>query len=282
MVGGDAAAGGAHLRGGVLCPQQLKNGLRSAFEYQPSTCGLCKGKACGPYLDYYSSIVSATFGPDKQGYDEGSAPPQTYPFTRAEFIDSVAEAGFAPPGTSGLSSCILGSVGPADGKVMSVLAFSWVAPDDIDVHTANAHQHVGGLGVKLYVQGAGVGPVRKLLCHSVPTYGELGAANEGFLVSISVCNFRAAPIRLPKGTVVTVESFYWADAMPFPVISADGGASRPSPFQLPLTGAMGYLKISYTVASPPPHGYWTANGIQPSAEEQRLLAKESSMMMMQM
>ena len=257
------------------------NGLLSTAEYQPATCGLCKGKSCGPYADYYSSIISATFGADKQGYDEGSAPPQTYPFTRAEFIDSKMEmeAGSVQTFPSGLSRCELGSLGVLDNRVMSVLSFSWVAPYDVDVHFAYAHQHVGGLGVKLYVQGAGFGSVRNLLCHSVPTYGKLGASNEGFLISISVCDFRTAPIRLPKGTVVSVESFYWADAMPFPVVSADG-ASSPSPFQLPWTGAMGFLNIIYSVVSWPSTGLWTANGMQPSFEQQLLLAKESQMLQM--
>jgi len=252
------------------------NGLLSAFEYQVSTCGLCRTKSCGQYDDFYSAAISATY-PGKEGYDEGTAPPQTYPFTRAEFIEAASEAGMLPREAGGLSRCNLGN----GGKVMSVLAFSWVAPYDLDVLTANAHQHVGGLGVKLYVQGAEFGAVRRLLCHSKPTYGSMGTAEAGFLISLSVCNFKQ-PVRISKGTILSVESAYYADREPFPIFSADGSMSEPSQFQLPWTGAMGYLGVGYTIASPPPHGYWTANGMQPSLSERQLMANLSSSVPMYM
>jgi len=103
-------------------------------------------------------------------------------------------------------------------------------------------------------------PWKVLLCRSAPVYAGSSDPSPGFILSMGVCDFRASPVMLRAGTVLTLVSDYWADSSPFLL----PGTSTPSPFQMPWTGAMGYMFLRYALAQPLPAGgtlaWMTANG----------------------
>jgi len=245
------------------------NGFGCATEYTPSTCGACATAACGPVSDYYAAYLSEKI-PGAIGYEEGINSLQAGLWGRDRYYERYIAPILGIPQLTGLSVCAAGLPEPALaelGFTVSQLSFSWVVPADILLHTAYGHQHVGGTGIRLYAQGAGFTAAfgaRELICDSKPSYGGASDASPGFVLSMSVCDWRAAPLAVAAGTVLTLTSDYWADGAAFPL-----NASAPSPMQMPWTGAMGYLLIQYALAAPLPEGapfpWLTANGMQPPA-----------------
>lgn len=136
----------------------------------------------------------------------------------------------------------------ADGTTR--LSFDWTLPAnmDIDLRYAVGHQHIGSIGIQLLTAppGAPSSAEYALLCHSRPRY------HRGFVVSMSACDFRDAPRRLPRGTKLRVISSYHALAAPL----------QEAAFQLPWQGVMGYMNIDYTLAPEAHFGIITATGAQ--------------------
>ena len=128
------------------------------------------------------------------------------------------------------------------------LAFQWTVPPsmDIDLQYAVGHQHIGAVGIALLSAPPGSSSFTQL-CNSRPRYGD-----RGFVVSMSACNFRDAPRRLPRGTTLRVVSSYQAAATPL----------KEAAFQLPWQGVMGYMNIEYTLAPASKFGVITATGAQ--------------------
>jgi len=268
------------------------NGFSCPAEYTPSTCGQCTNNSCGVTADLYGAVLQAILGNGVSGFEDSfNGAPNTpgimaqdrYLEAAAEYWTQILPPGMTlPNGLTGLSQCIAPmAAGPfATGiregsngfnrtassfavyNTVSSLSFTWVVPADVDVHYVTAHQHVGGVGIKVYITGADFGSSRVLGCHSEPIYAPSGDQSAGFIVSMRVCDFRAQPVRLKKGVVVTVTSEYYADSLPF--MMPDGhGSLTPSPFQMPYTGVMGFASIMYTFAPAARFGWFTANGIQP-------------------
>ena len=127
------------------------------------------------------------------------------------------------------------------------LAFQWTMPPsmDIDLQYAVGHQHIGAVGITLLAALPGSSNFT-LLCDSRPLY------DRGFVVSMSACDFRDAPRRLPQGTTLRVVSRYYAGAAPL----------KEAAFQLPWQGVMGYMNIEYTLAPASKFGVITATGAQ--------------------
>ena len=252
------------------------NGLACATEYTPSTCGACTGASCGPTANFYASLINAT-NPGG-GFDEGATDVGVWSRDRYyEDVINVAPSLGLGPTLTGLSTCSQPLTSPityAAGSDpllpygTSSISFSWVVPADWTLYTAWGHQHVGGVGMRLYAAGPGVAASlgvtgrtwRQLLCRSTPQYGGVGDASPGFVLGMSVCDFRAAPLLLPAGTVLTLSSDYWGDVRPFLLPNS----SLPSPFQMPWTGAMGFMFLRYALAQPVPVGgtlaWMTASG----------------------
>ncbi|KAI4319013.1 hypothetical protein MLD38_032663 [Melastoma candidum] len=67
-----------------------------------------------------------------------------------------------------------------------------------------AHQHSGGLGSNLY------GEDNRLVCSSVPTYGEGNEAGDeaGYIVGMSTCYPQFGSVKISKGEVLLLESNY--------------------------------------------------------------------------
>jgi len=214
------------------------NGFDCDVEYMAPTCGACAGKSCGAVKDFYSSVISGVYGPGAEGYEGGSAPSETAPW-------------------SSLSEC---EVDKDREVVVTKLSYSWTITTDIDVSHANGHLHMGGLSLRIYVSGGG-SESRMLLCESLPTYAPAGDPQAGFIVNMTLCDWRSAPVRLSAGTVLTVESTYWADSeAPFPM---PGG--EPHWAQMPWTGAMGYAFVNWALAPGAKFAWFTTTGAQPFA-----------------
>ncbi len=128
------------------------------------------------------------------------------------------------------------------------LAFEWTIPAgmDIDLHYAVGHQHIGSVGIELFAAPPGSPTAFASLCDSRPRY------DRGFVVSMSACDFRAAPRRLPAGTKLRVVSSYHAAPTPL----------KEAVFQLPWQGVMGYMNLEYTLAPGATFGVITATGVQ--------------------
>ncbi|CAL4940218.1 unnamed protein product [Urochloa decumbens] len=79
-----------------------------------------------------------------------------------------------------------------------------VVPRGGDIVYAGGHQHVGGLGTSLH------GEDGRLLCESIPTYGEgQEAGNEaGYIVGMSTCYPKPGTVTVRDGEVLTVVSNY--------------------------------------------------------------------------
>jgi hypothetical protein len=187
-------------------------------------------------------VVSGVFGAGKEGYEGGSAPSETAPW--AALSECESSPAFGAPAVS------------------TTLAYSWTVTTDVDVLFANGHVHVGGISMRVYAEGGSFGS-RTLICESVPTYAPAGDAQAGFIVNMSVCDWRDTPLRLSKGTKLTAVSEYWADSeAPFPMPAPGGGVAAPHWAQMPWTGAMGYLFLDFSLAPGAPFSFFTVNGQQ--------------------
>jgi len=140
----------------------------------------------------------------------------------------------------------------------SRLAFQWTMPPsmDIDLYYAVGHQHIGAVGIALLTAPPGSSNFTQL-CDSLPRYGD-----HGFVVSMSACNFRDAPRRLPGGTTMRVVSRYHAAAEPL----------KEAALQLPWQGVMGYMNIEYTLAPASKFGVITATGAQERPDAKPVVA----------
>jgi hypothetical protein len=265
------------------------NGFACAGEYTPSTCGACASAGCGPVADYYSALLNDII-PDAVGFEEGLGSFQTGPWGRDRYYEQLAggaanasAAAVAAAalnvtslnGLTGLSSCLATPGAPSAAYGESQLSASWVVPADMTLYTVVGRQRVGGTGVRLYVSGTGrdITPWRTLLCASSPTYGTAESPSPGFLVGMSVCDFRDQPRQLLAGSVLTVASSYWASgAAPFPLdfpsAAAAAGGGEPSPFQVPWTGAVGLATLQFSLDAAPDGAFpwFTSNGMQPPGD----------------
>ncbi|CAN6289016.1 unnamed protein product [Urochloa humidicola] len=79
-----------------------------------------------------------------------------------------------------------------------------VVPRGGDIVYAGGHQHAGGLGTSLH------GEDGRLLCESIPTYGEgQEAGNEaGYIVGMSTCYPKPGTVTVRDGEVLTIFSNY--------------------------------------------------------------------------
>lgn len=95
---------------------------------------------------------------------------------------------------------------PPRGTPLNV---SYVVPEDRDVVWGVGHQHNGAIRIDLSVNG-------KIVCSSLPREGTGHEAGneEGYVVAISECDFHDAPMRVHKGDLIEVVSYYRTD-MPY-------------------------------------------------------------------
>jgi hypothetical protein len=221
-----------------------QNGFSCPAEYMTATCGACAGKGCGAIKDYYSSVISGIFGAGLEGYEGGSAPSQTSPWSSLSECES-ADAWGQP-------------------AVTNLLSYSWMVTTDIDAFYGNGHLHVGAISLRISASGPQWGEGETLLCESLPTYVPEGQPAAGFIVNMTVCDWRHAPLRITKGTKLRLTAQYWADSeAPFPMPTGDGGHT-PHWAQMPWTGAMGYFFLQWALAPGAQFAWFTVDGTQPA------------------
>ena len=90
---------------------------------------------------------------------------------------------------------------------IDVTELSWTSPYAGDIVFGIGHQHIGSENITLSLDGTP-------LCTSVPRYGtEAGVAgNElGYVVEIPACDFSKSPVKVKKGSKITLTSLYNVD-----------------------------------------------------------------------
>jgi len=101
-------------------------------------------------------------------------------------------------------------------KQYSISSNEWIVPVDLTLINARGHQHDGGVGMQVFVNG-------KQICSTVPTYSKMESRGKNEQVhftirEMSLCQPRA---ELKKGDVLVIKSDY--DVERYPQRQANSG-----------------------------------------------------------
>jgi len=122
-----------------------------------------------------------------------------------------------------------------DAQPEHLASYQFKMPTAANVVYAVGHQHVGALNISLVVND-------KIACTSFPRYGtqdDVAGDEKGYVVQMSTCVDEASgPLRLAKGDVVRIDSWYYVGSDDKRLLYSDGTHLN----------VMGYMYMGFTKA----------------------------------